>query len=162
MNILSDEKIAALIAERKTIPDGLCPINRMIDRCQHRRKDFTLDPTATGNEFMICVRQSKLNANDFSVILGYKIPGSYSVFRLRRYNGSSHQHTNTMEKQTIDGFHVHMATERYQRLGGAKEDHFAETTNRYYNLESAIACLLTECGFKSPLEDSPLFTRTVV
>ena len=157
MNILSDEEIAALIAEAKTVPTGLSPIKPMSERCQHKRKTFDIETTASGSEFVVGVRQSCLNAYDFSVILGYKIPGSYTVFRLRRYNGNSHQHTNILERETIDGLHVHMATERYQKFGNGKEDHFAERADRYFHLESAIACLLVECGFKSPLEESPLF-----
>ncbi len=161
MKILSDEQIGALIAERKKIPSGLSPMGKMTERCQHKRRDFDVQ-TESGNEFVVLVRQSSLNANDFSVILGYKIPSSYTVFRLRRYNGNSHQHTNTLEKQTIDGFHVHPATERYQNLGGAKEDHYAETTERYYHLDSAIQCLLAECGFKSPLDELPLFIGNAI
>jgi hypothetical protein len=134
MTILSDAQIAALIAEQKNIPGGLFPIRQMTERSHHKRKNFDVETTAAGNEFVISVRQSSLNANDFSVILGYRIPGSFTVFRLRRYNGNSHQHTNILEKQILEGFHVHTATERYQRLGGAKEDHFAETTERYYGL----------------------------
>jgi hypothetical protein len=99
---------------------------------------------------------------DFSAILGYKLPGVFTVFRLRRYNGSSHLHTNALEKVTIDGFHVHTATERYQKLGGFKEDHFAELTTRYASLSSAIECLLNECGFRSPIEKSPLFTGQAI
>lgn len=115
MKILSDEDIAALIAEQKKIPAGLSPVTKMTERCQHKRRDFDIQADS-GNQFVVWVRQSSLNPNDFSVILGYKIPNSYTVFRLRRYNGNSHQHTNTIEKQTIDGFHVHQATERYQKL----------------------------------------------
>lgn len=156
MTLLSDEDIARLIADQKDIPFGLCPLARMADRFQHRRKDFEVR-AESGDEFVVFVRQSKLNIFDFSVILGYKVPRSYTIFRLRRYNGNAHQHTNVLEKQTISGFHVHVATERYQRLGGAKEDHYAEATARYYDLDSAIQCLLAECGFRSPVERSPLF-----
>jgi hypothetical protein len=123
----------------------------------HKRKDFDVS-AKSGHEFVIALRQSSLNVMDFSAILGYKAPGLFTVFRLRRYNGSSHRHTNALEKQTIDGFHVHTATERYQKAGGFKEDHFAELTTRYSNLVTAIECLLNECGFRSPLEESPLFT----
>jgi hypothetical protein len=156
MRTLSDQEIAALIADEKKIPPGLSPLGKMTERCQHKRKDFDVQADS-GNEFVVRVRQSSLNVLDFSVILGYKLPGSYTVFRLRRYNGSSHQHTNVIERQTLDGFHIHAATERYQQLGGAKEDHYAEKTDRYYHLDSAIQCMLAECGFRSPVEDSPLF-----
>ena len=160
MIILADDEIRALLLERKDIPEGLCPITKMTERHLHKRKNYAL-VGESGNEFEIAIRQSTLNMMDFSVILGYRLPRLFRVFRLRRYNGSSHQHTNTLEKQTLDGFHVHTATERYQALPGFKEDHFAETATSYYNLESAVQGLLSECGFKSPLEESPLYTGQI-
>jgi len=71
---------------------------------------------------------------------------------LRRYNGP-HEHTNSIEGTTLNDFHFHTATERYQKLG-AKEDSFAEVTSRHWNLDSAIKCLLEDCGF-DPLPPSP-------
>lgn len=109
---------------------------------------------------MVAVRQSLLNPFDFSVILGYKVPGLNTVFRLRRYNGKSHVHTNAIENETVRGFHMHFATERYQKFGGLKEDGFAQETSRYWNLESAIDCLIEDCGFASPIGESPLFMGT--
>lgn len=157
MNILSEVQISALIAEEKKIPDGLRPLSRQVERNQHRRRDYEVTG-ASGSEFLVFVRQSTLNPFDFSVILGYRVPGTNTVFRLRRYNGRSHRHTNAIERETIRGFHMHSATERYQRFPGSREDGFAETTNRYWNLESAIECLIEDCGFTSPMDDSPLFT----
>lgn len=93
---------------------------------------------------------------DFSVILGYRLPHLFRVFRLQRYNGKSHYHTNTIERETFFDFHVHTATERYQDAG-SKEDHFARVTDRHYSLESAVDCLLMDCGFTSAIEESPLF-----
>lgn len=156
MNVLSDSQIAALISEGKKIPDGLRPLSRLIERNQHKRKDFEISG-AQGSEFTVAVRQSALNPFDFSVILGYKVPGLNTVFRLRRYNGKSHVHTNLIEGETVRGFHVHSATERYQQFGSKKEEGFAQETSRYWNLESAIDCLIQECGFLSPIADSPLF-----
>ncbi len=159
MNILSDTQIDALISERKTIPEGLRPIGRQIERNQHRRRDFDVSGVS-GSEFMVAIRQSTLNPFDFSVILGYRVPGFNTVFRLRRYNGKSHVHTNTIEGDAIQGFHIHYATERYQSSGGSKEDGFAQKTDRYWTLESAIDCLISDCGFVAPIDDSPLFTGT--
>jgi len=156
MVTLSDDEIRALITEEKTAPDGLYPIKQMTERLQHKRKNLALTGES-GHEFVIAIRQSALNMMDFSVILGYKVPGTFRIFRLRRYNGNSHQHTNAFENETFDGFHVHTATERYQSSPGFKEDHFAEVTQKYYDLNSAIQCFLVDCGFRSPLEESPLF-----
>jgi hypothetical protein len=159
MTILSDSQIAALIAEEKKIPEGLRPLSRQIERNQHRRRDYDIQGSS-GSDFMVAVRQSMLNPFDFSVILGYRVPGVNTVFRLRRYNGKSHVHTNTIEHETIRGFHMHLATERYQQIGGLKEDGYAQETNRYWNLESAIERLIEDCGFVFPIDKSPLFTGT--
>jgi len=49
---------------------------------------------------------------------------------------------------------------RYQQ-NGPKEEHFAEITNRYADLHGAVDCLLADCGFRLPIESSPLFAGTV-
>jgi hypothetical protein len=160
MQILSEERINELIAEQKPLPSGLDPLGVLTRRGQHYRKDYKV-MSASGNEFLVVVRRSALNMLDFSVILGYQPPHLHTVFRLRRYNGKSHHHTNTFEKDTFYDFHLHTATERYQRPG-FREDHFAVTTNRYYSIESAIQCLLDDCGFRPPIEESPLFAGQVI
>lgn len=157
---VSDEEIASLLQEEKRLPQGLYPLKAMTARSQHKRKNFDVEGTEPGHQFVVAVRQSLLNFKDFSVILGYQLPGTYTVFRLRRYNGSSHRHTNAIEKQIIDGFHIHTATARYQAVLGFPEDHFAEPTTRYGGLESAIECLLSDCGFDSTTR-TPLFTGSL-
>lgn len=160
MLILSEKRIGELIGEQKSEPSGLDPLGLLSPRNQHYRKDHKV-VTASGNEFLVAIRRSALNPLDFSVILGYQLPHVHTIFRLRRYNGKSHHHTNTLEKETFYDFHIHTATERYQ-VSGFKEDHFAVATNRYYSLESAIQCLLDDCGFRPPMEKSPLFEGHVI
>jgi hypothetical protein len=155
MRALSDAEIDNLIRERKSVPSGLQPLGSMTMRHLHERREFKVT-AQSGNEFVVALRRSTLNVLDFSVILGYQLPTLHTIFRLRRYNGKSHQHTNAFEKQTFYDFHLHTATERYQQPG-FKEDHFAEVTNRYHNLETAIECLLNDCGFRTPIEATPLF-----
>jgi hypothetical protein len=77
------------------------------------------------------------------------VPPAGALFRLRRYNGKSHQHTNGIENETFYNFHIHRATERYQDLG-MREDTFAEATERYGDMEGAIRCMLSDCGFVPP------------
>ncbi|MCY4254790.1 MAG: hypothetical protein OXE51_01485 [Gammaproteobacteria bacterium] len=103
-----------------------------------------------GSKFRLILRQSKVNALDFSVILGLLVPSSNRVFRLRRYNGR-HEHTNRIENETFYGFHIHAATERYQELGAA-EDTYAESSNRYGSFEGALRCLFADSGFSIPPE----------
>jgi hypothetical protein len=102
-----------------------------------------------GSEFSLIFRQSLFNTLDFSVILAYEMPRSNEVFRLRRYNGRSHEHTNSIEQQTFYDFHIHQATERYQEIGSS-EDTYAEPTDRFVDLQGAVECVLGDCGFDVP------------
>jgi hypothetical protein len=85
------------------------------------------------------------------VILGYLREDVTSLFRLRRYNGKSHEHTNKIEGNTFYEFHIHTATERYQDRG-MDEDAFAEPTTRFSDLNGAIDCMVADCGFDLPPE----------
>jgi hypothetical protein len=144
---LSDAEIDSLIREPKNTPSNLFPLTKLIERDKHKRRDYGV-ASLSGNEFVIAVRQSTLDTLNFSAILGYKMPGYNTVFRLRRYNGK-HEHTNSIERTKLDDFHIHTATERYQ-LRGLREDFFAEVTARHWNLDSALRCLLEDCGFDPP------------
>ena len=151
---LSDAEIAALIREPKNTPTNLFPLTKLIERDKHRRREYGVT-SPSGNEFMIAVRQSTIDVLNFSAILGYRMPGYNTVFRLCRYNGK-HEHTNTIERTRLDDFHVHTATERYQARG-LREDSFAEITTRHWDLDSAVKCLLEDCGFNPPLAQTLLF-----
>jgi len=93
-----------------------------------------------GHQFRLILRHNFLNPIDFSVILAYCPTDTNQVFRLCRYNGKSHSHTNRLEKLTFYSFHIHRATERYQDLGAA-EDAYAEPTDKYADFNGAVACL---------------------
>lgn len=159
MLILADEQISALIRQEKPTPSGLRPFSRLIEHNQYRRRDYEIT-CDSGEEFVIAIRESILNLFDFSAILGYKLPGISTIFRLRRYNGKSHQHSNPIENEKFREFHVHTATERYQKRG-AKEDHFAVIDRRYFDINGAVDCLLVDCGFRSPMADSPIFSGRI-
>src|ERR1700730_4241878 len=106
MYTLSEQQINHLIMEVKTLPSGLDPLGPLTFRNQHYRKDYKV-MSHSENEFLVAVRRSAINLLDFSVILGYQLPDLHTVFRLRRYNGKSHLHTITLEKQTFYDFHIH-------------------------------------------------------
>jgi hypothetical protein len=55
--------------------------------------------------------------------------------------------TNRIEGDGFYDFHIHTATERYQDLG-AKEEHYAEATDRYCDFHGALRCMLNDCGFR--------------
>ena len=78
-------------------------------------------------------------------------------FRLRRYNGKSHEHTNHIEGESFYNFHVHLATERYQDLG-TREVAYAESTEHYSDFRGAVQCLIDDVNLEiSPEAQSGLF-----
>lgn len=116
-----------------------------------------------GNAFRIVMRQSTINALDFSIILVFEDRDG-TQFRLCRYNGRHPSaHTNKLEKREgranatfRNAFHIHMATERYQQQG-YDIDGYAEVTKVYSSFDSALEQFLTTNGFLRPEEHLPLF-----
>jgi hypothetical protein len=144
----SDKDIISLIKESKKLTEDYQ--RRLVLRDKHGHKERELDVEgANGNQFRLILRQSNFNPLDFSIILAFLPKETNQLFRLRRYNGKSHEHTNQIEKDTFYDFHIHMATERYQDLG-AKEDAFAEPTDRFSSVHNALNCMLEDCEFNIP------------
>lgn len=135
-----DDLIGQLIKEAKPIPAGLLSGSRVLPaRNGHFQKSYEVKGEA-GNEFVIKLRQALVNPANFSVILGYRLPGSYSIFRLRRYN-SKHPHTNILEDERLHDFHIHMATERYQRARGFEAAARSARLDRILSISSTFATL---------------------
>lgn len=144
----SDRSIAAMLAERKPLLQDYAAQLRLKDKRGHKERELGI-AGADGNRYSLILRQNDFNALDFSIILALCAPKSSTLFRLRRYNGKSHEHTNSIERQTFYDFHIHTATERYQELG-AREDAFAEPTTAYGDFHAAVERMLVDCGFVLP------------
>jgi hypothetical protein len=156
----SDADISALLAEQKLMPANYTARLALAQKRGHKERELEIDGSS-GNRFVLMLRQSDFNILDFSIILGVVSKETNLIFRLRRYNGKSHEHTNKLEGNTFYDFHIHTATERYQELG-AKEEHFAEPTDRYGDLNGAIGCMLQDCGFEiEPDSQTDLFDGRV-
>lgn len=154
--LLSDNQIAALLAESKPLPPDYRSRIQTKPKRGHRERELDVDG-AQGNKFLIILRQSSFNLLDFSTILAWLPPQSSTPFRLCRYNGKSHEHTNNIEGNTFYDFHIHRATERYQQ-SGSREDTFAEPTTCCQDFAGALRCLIQDCGFQLPPGDqSELF-----
>jgi hypothetical protein len=154
--LLTDPQITALLAEAKPLPSDYRTRVQTKPKRGHRERELDVDG-AQGNKFRIILRQSSINPLDFSAILSWLPPQSTTAFRLCRFNGKSHEHTNGIEGHTFYDFHIHRATERYQQLG-AREDTFAEPTSIYQDFAGALRCLIADCGFQLPTGDqSELF-----
>jgi hypothetical protein len=148
--ILSDAEILSLITERKPLPTDYR--TRIQTRPKRGHKESELDLQGNnGGDFRLILRQSTFNPLDFSVILIYRPPKSNQLFRILRYNGRSHEHTNYIEGETFYDFHIHQAMERYQEIG-ARKDTFANPTDRFADLHQAILCMLNDCSFDVPFD----------
>jgi hypothetical protein len=145
-----DTAIATIISAPKLISsddyDNLFHLSR--EKKQHKEKDITI-PRDDESSYKLIIRSSKINPLDFSVILALCFSDSNRMFKLRRYNGKSHRHRNKIEDQVFYDFHVHEATERYQRLG-VKEEYFAQPTSEYSDLTGAIRVCMKECNIAPP------------
>ena len=145
----NDEEIAALVNEPKALPAGRSGQRRWTHKRGHSEQQLEL-VSHSSRVFRLILRQGRINRLDFSVILAVQAPTSNQVFRLRRYNGRSHQHTNQIEGDRFFDFHIHTATQRYQELG-MREDGFAEPSDRYSDFEGAWQCLLADANIDPPM-----------
>lgn len=146
----SDEEIESLVQQRKPLPVDWR--KRIGPKSKRGHDERQLD--LIGNEddkFRLIFRRNHINSLDFSLILAIQVPESNQFFRLRRYNGKSHEHTNHIESETFYDFHIHFATERYQGIG-AREDAYAEPTDRYSDLYGALNCLIEDANLQIPHE----------
>lgn len=144
--LLTDREISELVAEPKLVPPDW--VTRLVPkqaRIGHLRRRLEARGSA-GSDFRIEVRQNERDPFDFSAILMYLPPRSAVPFRLRRYNGRSHQHANKIEGDRFFDYHIHLATERYQ-VRGFDPDAYAEPTDRYTLLDQAVRAMATDCAF---------------
>lgn len=145
-DIITDQEIKAFIEERKVLPDNW--LNNFKTRENRGFKEHYQDITGEdGNTFRLIVKVGDFNKSVFSVVLVLKRPekNNDNYFFLLRYNGCNHQHTNDIEGESMTGFHIHTATERYQKI--KKVEGYAQPTTRYSNVNQALKCLLEDANF---------------
>ena len=146
----TDPEIEILLRECKPLPADWRNRTRLKPKRGHHEQQLDLTGDAK-SEFRVILRQNSINRLDFSVILAVRVPDSNQWFRLRRYNGKSHEHTNQIEDVTFHDFHIHVATERYQEFG-PREDSYAEQTRRYGDIDGAFRCLIEDANLRRPHE----------
>lgn len=144
----SDSEISALLREPKPLSSDWRTRLRLRPKRGHDERDLEVRGAA-GGEFRLILRQNRVNPLDFSIILAVRVPQSNQLFRLRRYNGKSHEHTNHIEGNTFYDFHIHMAAERYTEIG-MREDAYAEPTDKYGNFQGALGCMIADANFEEP------------
>jgi hypothetical protein len=157
--ILTDHEIAALLKQKKELPENwkarLSP--RVSGNSKQKRRDFDIkfDENKT---FRIATRQSSVNSADFSIILTF-VDSDGCEYRLFRFNGRHpSEHINSLERgprkryRWRNKFHIHMATERYQRAG-LKIDSYATPTQKYNSFDSALTLFTRNNGFYVERDD---------
>lgn len=145
----TDEEIQSLIAEEKPFRGLIDEMMNFKESDGHKRGSVEI-ARVDGSLFVIKLRQNLNNVNDFSAIMAFQERGCNKDFKIRRYNGKSHEHSNKLEGDKFYTFHIHMATQRYQDVG-RKEESFAEATDRYSDLKGALKCLLKDCNVTTKL-----------
>ena len=157
MEILTDNEIRDLLEMEKISLRKIDTNNLRLGPLGQKRATFDVQGI-DGSRFKVKIRQSSKNLFDFSVILSYYIPETNRFYNLRRYNGSSHRHTNKIEGNVIEyKFHTHVATERYLRRGFRIEG-YATETDRYHTIEECLIVFLKDCKI---IQGSSFPTRLV-
>ncbi|MBT9159680.1 MAG: hypothetical protein AAGB97_03350 [Dehalococcoidia bacterium] len=151
--VLNDVEISNLVQERKEFPSNYQSLFQTKSKKGHKEQELSL-PRTDGSQFKVIWRENRINPLDFSLILAYIPPKTTALFRLRRYNGKSHQHTNKIEGETFYDFHIHQATERYQ-ASGFEEDGFAITSLEYADIHGALDCFIRDCFIVLPVNRQP-------
>lgn len=146
--MISDSEIEMMISAPKYI-DAKTSINpsrylSMSDEGNQLRGCIKLACDTYGCE--IRLRQNADRPSNFSVILVCRDRqgNEHSVLRLNGHHG---RHRNYIEKNVIDGPHIHMMTERYQMMT-THPDGYAEPTDRYADLDGAFKVLVDEANIR--------------
>jgi hypothetical protein len=153
--MLTDDRIERLLEEEKASIDARAFRSALATASPRRsqRRAKTKVRGESGTTFILHLRQNVLDAYDFSVILAY-LPQTGAEIILRRHNGRNHRHRNHLEGSSFtSSFHIHYATERYQAAGFAI-DGYAERTDAFHDLATALDAMLRVANFEPPAQTS--------
>nr|WP_319539749.1 hypothetical protein [uncultured Methanospirillum sp.] len=144
--ILSDFEIQEYIGEKKRLKQKLRRLVFHKKNIGNEEARFEI-VGETGRKYELLITRNSIFIESFSIVLLYVNELHTKRFRLRRYNGKHASiHKNFIEKtKFVDCFHIHYATERYQRAG-YDEDKFAEETDRFTSIPEALDCLFADCN----------------
>lgn len=140
--VLTDEEIDRLLALPKRVTNP-----RARKRSQRGSEQLNYEVESdTGEVFKVYLRQNLKIPEGFSCGLRLVLKSGDTI-TLTRYNGSDHEHGNPLDggKPLPRACHIHRATQKYM-LAGRKAEHFAETTDRYSNLDGAFKALIFDCN----------------
>lgn len=135
----TDDQIDKWMQERKVLPSEW--YNSI---WKHKKLDVWGDDD---NTYRIIIRDEYRRKPSFSVVLLiYPFDANQGV-RLRRYNSPHGKHINHLDGSVVYQYHIHKATEKYQRNGDSI-DHYAEETSRFSDIHGALQCLIEDGSFQ--------------
>jgi len=146
----TDAEIDALVREPKFSGHSVDSILRSMSAKTgkeklHMQTSITFARSNGTDKWLIYLRSSTKKPLDFSCGIEFISARMQAKLTIRRYNGKSHEHTNKLENMDpFYDFHIHQATERYQR-SHHDDDTFAMPTNLYVDFPGAFKTLLSEC-----------------
>ena len=143
--LISDQEIIELLGEEKILPTDFRYQLALKKKSDRKYKECDIYARSSKGDFIITIKVNIKEVFDFSIILQYISENGFNYI-LRRYNGI-HQHKNILERTLILGYHIHIATEKYQR-SLLKIDGYAEITDSYNNWKDALAQLIADCNVK--------------
>lgn len=139
--MITDEEISSLQSKGKVVTN---PKAKSREQRKSVQANYSVETLEGQEKFELYTRQNLMDPENYSCGLIYKHPSGAHI-TLARYNGSNHEHRNPLENGELIRFkcHIHWATQRYIELGD-KAEKYAETTERYVDLQGAIRCLLVD------------------
>jgi len=145
---LTESMINELLSETKLLPLDYVEKLRLKERkdSAHSEASCYIDGVK-GHHYRINIRKSNINPLDFSIILVYEDRRSHTDYILTRYNGDHGSHKNVIEKDLIEGCHIHTATERYQSAG-LRIDSYAVKTKDYSSYNTALDSFIKDLNFR--------------
>jgi hypothetical protein len=141
--ILTNDERDKLIKEYKIPPQKLKTFT-LTKKNQVKYRESDIDLIDNQNrKYKMIMRKNTEDINDFTVILRFFHQQEGAWRTLTRYNGYHGIHTNVLEDEEIDGFHIHKITEKYQEAN-QKDDGFAEITKSYNTFDDALKAFLKD------------------
>ena len=153
--VITNVERDALLSEQK-IPAHKISIITLKKKSHLKYKEFEVDLIdSSERKYKMIIRKSTEDIFDFSIILRYYHQEAKTWRTLTRYNGLHGIHKNVLEKESIEDFHIHKITEKYQNAD-RKEEGYAEITKSYNTFDAALKEFLKDNNIKQIMFDTTL------
>lgn len=135
-----DKFINELITCRKKIIANPKPNNK--SNGLHKETNLELQSEDNQYRFTVFIREHTELLENFTVGLIFHPEDGDSKI-IVRYNGNHGRHTNQINKEIVDGFHIHKLTKEALDLGIKGENQAIHTTN-YASARDALFCFFKD------------------